>query len=121
VQLPSRYTGGSFVVTRGSESKKFELGSGGDASYGCHFVAHYAECEHEIRKVEGGFRLALVCSLCYTGGNKTTAADVTADRNKLKSILTPLSSRRSAFHVAFGSAVCRRVTRSVRIQSLEGS
>jgi hypothetical protein len=90
VQLPSRYTGGSFVVFHGSESDKFEMGSGDDASYGCHFVAHYADCEHEIHTVESGFRLVLVCSLGYTGGNKTTAADVTADRNKLKSVLTRL-------------------------------
>jgi hypothetical protein len=90
VQLPSQYTGGSFVVSHGSESNKFELGSGGDASYGCHFVAHYADCEHGIHKVESGFRLALVYSLCYTGGNRPTAADVTGDRNKLKSILNRL-------------------------------
>jgi hypothetical protein len=69
VQLPSRYAGGSFVVTPGSESKKFDLVSGGDAAYSCHFVACYTDCEHEIHKVESGFRLALVYSLCYTGRN----------------------------------------------------
>jgi hypothetical protein len=91
VQLPSRYTGGAFIVTHGGESKKFELGSGGDAACGCHFVAHYADCEHEIHKVESGFRLVLVYSLCYTGGkSKPTATDIMADRNKLKSILTRL-------------------------------
>jgi hypothetical protein len=90
VQLPSRYTVGSFVVSHGSESKMFELGSGGDASYGCHFMAHYADCEHEIFTVESGLRLVLVYSLCYTGGNKPTAANVTADGNKLKAILARL-------------------------------
>jgi hypothetical protein len=72
VQLPSRNSGGAFVVSHGGETKKFTLGSGGAASYGCHFVTHYADCEHEIQPVESGYRLALVYSLCYTGGKKYT-------------------------------------------------
>jgi hypothetical protein len=74
VQLPSKFTGGSFVVTHGGKSETFTMGAGEDAAYGCHFVCHYADCEHEIMKVESGHRLALVYSLCYTGSSCTPSA-----------------------------------------------
>ena len=60
VQLPSVYSGGFFVVSHAQENKTFDLGSNGPSAYACHFVAHYADCEHEIKPVEAGYRLALV-------------------------------------------------------------
>lgn len=38
VQLPSKFTGGSFVVSHGGECETLTLGAGGDAAYDCHFV-----------------------------------------------------------------------------------
>ena len=68
VQLPSSFTGGQFVARHGASAPRtFDLGAGGAASYGCHYVCHYADCEHELRPIESGCRLALVYSLCYTG------------------------------------------------------
>ena len=74
VQLPSKFTGGSFVVSHGGKLETFTMGAGEDAAYGCHFVCHFADCEHEIMKVESGHRLALVYSLCYTGSSCTPSA-----------------------------------------------
>ena len=68
VQLPSQFTGGSFVVSHNGHSRTFLLDDAATAPYGCHYVAHYADCEHEIFTVESGHRLALVYSLCYVGG-----------------------------------------------------
>jgi predicted 2-oxoglutarate/Fe(II)-dependent dioxygenase YbiX len=71
VQLPSVFEGGSFVVSHNGKSQAFKLDAI-TAPYACHYVAHYADCEHEILPVTSGYRLALVYSLCYKG--KSTEA-----------------------------------------------
>jgi len=65
IQLPSIFKGASFIVSHHGESQTFPLENG--AANGCQFVAHYADCEHEIQPLTSGFRLALVYSLCYNG------------------------------------------------------
>jgi hypothetical protein len=76
VQLPSCFTGGLFVARHGSsEPRSFPLGAGGAAAYGCHYVTHYADCEHELQPVASGRRLALVYSLCYTGAGLPPSLD----------------------------------------------
>ena len=54
VQLPSSFTGRSFRVRHGGAIKTFNLGAGNDSEYVCHFVSHYADCEHEIKNIESG-------------------------------------------------------------------
>ncbi len=73
VQLPSIFEGGSFVVYSygGSESQAFKLDAA-TAPYACHYVVHYADCEHEILPVTSGYRLTLVYSLCFKGKNTKT-------------------------------------------------
>ena len=68
VQLPSHFSGGEFVVRHGGVEKTYTLGSDDSScSQLSHFVAHYADCEHAVREVTGGHRLALVYSLCWKG------------------------------------------------------
>ena len=68
-------------------TQSFDLGSTGTSAYGCHFVAHYADCEHEIQQVTSGYRVALVYSLCFTGSAyQPMAADI-ANQTNLKRIL----------------------------------
>lgn len=76
VQLPSVYTGGNLKVSHGEDmSKTYAMGTDdGTAPYCCHFVAHYADCEHEVEAVQSGYRLALVYSLCHKG--KDTGLEV---------------------------------------------
>ena len=76
VQLPSVFSGGEFVVRHGRVEKTYALGSDDSScSQLSHFVAHYADCEHAVREVTGGHRLALVYSLCWKGeGAPPTAA-----------------------------------------------
>lgn len=96
-QLPSNFTGGSFVVSHGGESESFSLGAGSEAAYGCHFVCHYADCEHEIKKVESGHRLALIYSLCYSGPYKPSASDV--GHTSLSTVLQGLPADESMFFI----------------------
>ena len=68
VQLPSDFSGGEFVVRHEEVEKKHILGSDDlSCSQLSYFVAHYADCEHAVREVTGGHRLALVYSLCWKG------------------------------------------------------
>ena len=99
IQLPSCHTGGTLIVSHAGDTKSFFLGAGKDAAYGCHFAAHYADCEHEITKVESGYRLALIYSLCYTGRKdlKPTAAAVSDGVRELKSVLKRLPWNESMF------------------------
>jgi hypothetical protein len=122
VQLPSRYTGGAFVVSHGGETKEFTLGSGGDASYCCHFVTHYADCEHEIQPVESGYRLALVYSLCYTGGNKykPTAAAVSDVQGRLTSILDRLPNEERRFILPLGHQYTTSSLARLGLNALKG-
>ena len=75
VQLPSRFTGGSFVVTHNGNTRTFSMQDPKTSPYCCHYVAHYADCEHEILPIESGHRVALIYSLCYTG-NKVSRPSV---------------------------------------------
>ena len=38
-------------------------GRKGGGAYGCYYVCHYADCEHEVESVTSGSRLVLVCFL----------------------------------------------------------
>ena len=72
IQLPSIHEGGELVVyDKFSSSKKiFDFGQKANrASQAPHFVAHYADVEHEILEVKSGYRLALIYNLCWINGN----------------------------------------------------
>ena len=91
VQLPSDFSGGEFVVRHGGVEKTYTLGSDDSScSQMSHFVAHYADCEHAVREVTGGHRLALVYSLCWKGEGApptSTGLSSTALSKRLASIL----------------------------------
>jgi len=96
VQLPSVCTGGNLKVWHGEDMPKtHSVGTDdGTAPCGCHFVAHFADCEHEVEAVESGHRLALVCSLCHkkndTGLQVPTTEMATGPAMKLGSTLERL-------------------------------
>ena len=58
VTLPSTFRGGSFVVEHGGEKATYR-GSKRDIS----LVAFYSDCRHEVRPVEGGYRVVLTYDL----------------------------------------------------------
>ena len=62
VVLPISFSGGELVVRHESSQQTFsfpEASSGNAANY----VAFYADCEHEIRKVTRGRRITLTYNL----------------------------------------------------------
>ena len=71
VQFPSSFSGGRFLVRHGDEERVFHMGTDDSScSTEHHYVAHYADCEHEIEEVTRGYRLAAVYSLIWTAGSE---------------------------------------------------
>ena len=73
VQLPSEFTGGDLVVRHADKGVVVKMSQEGSSSY-CVIAAHYIGCEHEITKVETGYRLALVYSLYWRGTGQAPSA-----------------------------------------------
>lgn len=65
VMLPSIYAGGALVVSHGGNQKVYDFAAKNQFSM-C-FAAFYADCKHEIRPIESGYRLCLVYNLVHTG------------------------------------------------------
>jgi 2OG-Fe(II) oxygenase superfamily len=61
IQLPSEFTGGAISFEHSSETKSVDLSQGSDSSF--HYVAFYADCQHQLHPVESGARLTLVYNL----------------------------------------------------------
>jgi predicted 2-oxoglutarate/Fe(II)-dependent dioxygenase YbiX len=54
VQFPSKFTGGSFVVSHGDECETLSLGAGGDVAYDCHLV--FVTTLTASTRLKGGIR-----------------------------------------------------------------
>ena len=62
VQLPSSFPGATFALTL-SDGKTLKQTMD---VYETRFIAHYANCEHDILPIQSGYLLVLEYSLCYT-------------------------------------------------------
>ncbi len=61
IQLPSPHSGGELRIRHGSREARIDLSATDSAELG--FAAFYADCEHEVRPVDVGYRLCLVFNL----------------------------------------------------------
>ena len=67
VQFPSAFNGGAYTVRHQGKERVFSLGTDdATCSSSHHYVAHYADCEHEVAEITGGHRLVAVYSLIWT-------------------------------------------------------
>ena len=67
VQFPSAFSGGTYTVRHQGQERVFSLGTDdATCSSSHHYVAHYADCEHEVAEITGGHRLVAVYSLIWT-------------------------------------------------------
>lgn len=72
IALPSQHAGGELVVRH--EGREEVVDFGPESAFQTQFAAFYADCEHEIRPVTSGYRLALVYNLTLTKAKRTIAA-----------------------------------------------
>jgi len=63
VLLPSNYEGGELVVRHDGKEKMFDFAKGSE--FNVHYLAFYADCQHEIKEIRSGFRLCLVYNLFH--------------------------------------------------------
>ncbi|GAQ90663.1 hypothetical protein KFL_006700010 [Klebsormidium nitens] len=82
VVLPSAHSGGELIVRHADKESMFD--SGKQSLHCVHYCAFFADCEHEIRPLNEGYRLALVYDL---------VAQNTAQ------ILTPADNRTAVQHI----------------------
>ena len=84
VQLPSVFSGGKVSIFNNGEGdywgveedipSTFQLGAAGDASFSCHFVCHFKDCEYEFAKIKSGSRVLLRYTLRYGEDEKAPTA-----------------------------------------------
>ena len=98
IQLPSVFTGGKISIFNAGETEEgdeekneeetstFQLGASGDASFACHFVCHYKDCEYEFAKIKSGSRVLLRYSLCYELGKDQELPTVSALHYSMSSL-----------------------------------
>jgi 2OG-Fe(II) oxygenase superfamily len=72
VTLPSAFTGGALVVEHRGESVSYRAGK-----QPLSFVAFYADCHHEVRKVKTGYRIVLTYNLLLHGEAAPTGGGTT--------------------------------------------
>jgi len=98
VQLPSVFTGGDSIVRcKDGRQRVFNLGNDtGEAAFSSHYMCHFADCEHEVKEVSSGYRLAVVYSLCFTPGRGKELYSVMESQGGLQ--CAQLSNLRSEIH-----------------------
>ena len=72
VCLPSRHQGGTLILRHDGQTKKIDFG-GKDAEFTTQYAAFYADCQHEITPVTGGYRICLVYNLASAGKKQPEA------------------------------------------------
>ncbi len=77
IALPSAHEGGELVVRH--EGREMVVDFGPEGRFQTQFAAFYADCEHEIRPVRSGFRLALVYNLSLAKSKRTIAAPTSGE------------------------------------------
>ncbi len=68
VGLPSEFSGGELVLRFEGATKTIDFAAAGN--YKIPFAAFYADCEHEIKPVKQGYRIALVYNLVQSDQQK---------------------------------------------------
>lgn len=72
ITLPSAHEGGELIVRH--DGREVTVDFGPDSRFQTQFAAFYADCEHEVRPVTSGFRLALVYNLTLAKSKQAIAA-----------------------------------------------
>ncbi|MCB1740325.1 MAG: 2OG-Fe(II) oxygenase, partial [Gammaproteobacteria bacterium] len=74
LQLPCGHEGGELVVRHAGQERVLDLG-GPQSAYTLRYAAFYADCEHEIRPLQSGFRLCLVYNLTLSISHRDQAIE----------------------------------------------
>lgn len=76
ITLPSPHEGGELVIRQNGQDETIDFAP--DSEFCLQFAAFYADCEHEVKPVQSGFRLSLVYNLVL---EKSHRRKITAPSN----------------------------------------
>jgi hypothetical protein len=120
VVLPNPFEGGELIVRHGpvEQRMKFQEAASGIAPY---YAAFYADCEHEVRRVSDGIRLALAYNLVLKPNRARRVADKPAtDDDKLATSISTWAATRPRTPLVF--ALDHQYTeRGLSLDLLKGS
>ena len=111
IQFPSSFSGGTVLVRHNGIERIFPLGvDDGSCSKLHHFVAHYADCEHEVREVTTGSRLVAVYSLVWVhAGPLPQAPDENLADKLARALRAPEYRRRTLGALMLNSYTARAI------------
>jgi hypothetical protein len=88
VQFPSSFSGGSSLVRHNNLQRTFRMGADdGSCSTDYRYVAHFADCEHEVKEITAGNRLVAVYSLIWANDSPMPSAPDMAATTRLAAAL----------------------------------
>jgi 2OG-Fe(II) oxygenase superfamily len=101
VVLPSDYEGGELIVRHDGQERTIDFQSGENSAFQIHFAAFYADCEHEVRPIRKGYRLALVYNLTLAKSKKAiTAPRVSEHIDRIAALIREWAKEESAGKLA---------------------
>ncbi len=74
VVLPSSFEGGELIVRHEGQERTIDFGGPAGDVFHIQYAAFYADCEHEVRPLEKGYRLCLVYNLTLAKSKKSRSA-----------------------------------------------
>jgi len=77
ILLPSRYRGGTLLVENQGDSQRYPSTSAPQNKLT--FIAFYADCQHEVKPVTEGYRIALTYNLILKPSKETVALPIAKD------------------------------------------
>jgi len=103
VGLPSKHAGGELLVRHaGAESViRFD---GPAQQYALQYAAFYADCEHEVKPLQSGYRLCLVYNLVLSGSSREQlrAPNFAEQTTQLTALLRNWKAAKQTEKLAFG-------------------
>lgn len=110
IALPSAHEGGELIVRH--EGREETVDFGPESRFQTQFAAFYADCEHEVRPVTSGFRLALAYNLTLAKSKRAITAPTSGDRiAKVASILQQWKDENGSDESPLDSAEQQSITK----------
>jgi len=91
VVLPTSFSGGELIVRHESAEQMFRFGEA-SSEQSANFVAFYADCEHEVRRITRGRRLTLTYNLTLKKPRKGKSKDSNAADSEVDSLGQSINS-----------------------------
>ena len=103
VGLPSKHAGGELLVRHAGAESVIRFDDPAQ-QYALQYAAFYADCEHEVKPLQSGYRLCLVYNLVLSGRSqeKLQAPDFAAQTSQLTALMLKWKSSKQTEKLAFG-------------------